>query len=159
MKNYKIEIKWGLIFVAMLLVWMVLEKVTGLHGEYIDKHYIYTNFIAFPAIAIYYFALQDKRKNFYNGIMSYKQGFISGVVITIIVTLFVPLTQYIISEIISPEYFQNVIAYTVSEGLQSQAEAENYFNMQSYIMQGLIGTPVMGIITTALVAIFTRKGK
>lgn len=34
--KYKIEIKWAVIFIAMSLLWMVLEKLTGLHSTYID---------------------------------------------------------------------------------------------------------------------------
>ena len=64
MKKIQIEIKWAIIFVIMTLIWMILEKVAGLHDEHIDKHPIFTNFIAIPAIAIYVFAILDKRKNF-----------------------------------------------------------------------------------------------
>jgi hypothetical protein len=113
MKKIKIEIKWAIIFVVMTLIWMVLEKLVGLHDEHIDKHPIYTNFIAIPAIAIYVFALLDKRKNFYKGAMTYKQGFITGLIITAIVTVLSPLTQYITSTIITPEYFPNMINYSV----------------------------------------------
>ena len=38
---------------------------------HIDKHVVYTNFYALPAILVYVFALLDKRKNFYNGKMTY----------------------------------------------------------------------------------------
>ena len=68
MKKYSIEIKWAIIFAVTTLVWMFLEKLVGLHSEHIDKHSIYTNFIAIPAIIIYVLALLDKRKNFYSGI-------------------------------------------------------------------------------------------
>ncbi len=157
MIKYKIEIKWGIIFTVMMLVWMVLERIAGLHDEHIDKHVIYTNFVAIPAIVVYVLALLDKRKNFYSGTMGYKQGFISGLIISLIVTIFSPLTQYITSTIITPEYFANVIKYTVSQGEMTQADAESFFNLKSYIYQVLIATPIMGIITTAIVAIFTRK--
>jgi len=90
----------------MTLIWMLLEKLAGLHDEHIDKHPIYTNFIAIPAIAIYVFSLLDKRKKFYKGAMTYKQGFISGLVITAIVTVLSPLSQYITPTIITPEYDQ-----------------------------------------------------
>ncbi len=136
---------------------MALERLAGLHDKHIDKHAIYTNFIAIPAIAIYVFALLDKRKNFYHGLMSYKQGFMTGLVITAIVTLFSPLTQYITSTFITPDYFSNAIRHVVAGGKMTQAQAEQYFNLKSYIVQALIGTPVMGIVTTAIVAIFTRK--
>ena len=90
MKKIKIEIKWAIIFTIMVLVWMFMEKLTGLHSDHIDKHPIYTNFIFIPTIVIYVLALLDKRKNDYNGIMTYKQGFISGLTITLIVTILSP---------------------------------------------------------------------
>ncbi|MFP4025248.1 MAG: DUF4199 domain-containing protein [Thiohalospira sp.] len=157
MNNYKIEIKWAIIFVLMLLFWMILEKLSGLHEEHIEKHAIVTNLVAIPAILIYTFALLDKRKNFYHGKMTYKQGVISGLVITAIITIFSPLTQYITSNLITPEYFPNMIDYVVEKGKMSQTEAENYFNLKNYTILVLISTPVMGIITTLIIAIFTRK--
>lgn len=157
MKKIKIEIKWAILFSISLLVWMVLEKLVGLHSAHIDKHMIYTNFFAIPAIAIYVFALLDKRKNFYSGVMTYKQGFIAGLIITVIVAALSPLTQYITSIYITPEYFPNVIEYVVSHDKMTQEAAEKQFNLQSYIIQGLIGAFVMGLITSAVVAIFTRK--
>ena len=157
MKKIRIEIKWAIIFVLMQLAWMLLEKLMGLHSEYIDKHPVYTNFIAIPAVIIYVLALLDKRNNAFNGKMTYMQGFFSGLIITLIVTILGPLTQYITSTIITPEYFPNVINYSVESGKMTQEAAEDYFNLRSYIVQVLIGTPIMGIITTAVVAIFTRK--
>ncbi len=157
MKKIKIEIKWAITFSIMILVWMFIEKLAGFHSEHIDKHPIYTNFIMIPTIIIYVLALLDKRKNVYNGIMTYKQGLISGLVIALIVTILSPLTQYITSTIITPDYFSNVIKYVVNEGEMNQIEAENYFNLKSYIIQALIGAPIMGIVTTAIVAIFTRR--
>jgi hypothetical protein len=157
MKTIKIEIKWAIIFSITLLVWMVLEKLVGLHSQHIDKHMIYTNFFAIPAIAIYVFALLDKRKNFYNGVMTYKQGFITGLIITVIVAALSPLTQYITSVFITPEYFPNVIDYVVSHGKMTQEAAEKQFNLHNYIIQGLIGALAMGLVTSAIVAIFTKK--
>ena len=157
MSKYKIEIKWAIIFSVMLLVWMFLERLAGLHGEHIDKHPIYTNFGALPAVAIFVFALIDKRKNYYQGAMTYKQGFVTGLIITLIVTVLSPLIQYLTPTIISPDYFANVIKYSVSEGKMTQEEAENYFNLKNYIVQGLVGSPIMGLLTSAIVAIFTRR--
>jgi hypothetical protein len=157
MKNLKIEIKWAIIFVLMSLLWMLLEKISGLHDRHIDKQSMYTIFMAIPAIAIYVFALLDKRKNYYHGLMTYKQGFITGLIITAIVTILSPLTQYLTSEVITPEYFSNIIKYSVASGEMTQQEAQKYFNLKSYIVQGVIGAALMGTATSAIVAIFTRK--
>ena len=106
---------------------------------------------------MYVFALLDKRKNFYHGSMTYKQGFITGLIISVFIAILSPLTQYITSTVITPEYFPNAIDYAVREGQMTQEVAENYFNMRSYIVQGLIWSLGMGLVTSAIVALFVRK--
>ena len=157
MTNFKIEIKWALIFAAMTLGWMLMERLVGLHSTHIDKHLLYSNLIAIPAITVYVFALLDKRKNYYQGKMTYQQGFMSGLVISLLVMVLSPITQVITSWVITPDYFANIIQHSVSTGKMTQQEAENYFNLKSYIIQGLAGAPVMGIVTSAIVAFFTKK--
>ncbi|MDA3865193.1 MAG: DUF4199 domain-containing protein [Salinivirgaceae bacterium] len=158
MRNYKIEIRWAFIFIGSLLLWMLLERLAGLHDEHIDMHQYLTNLYAIPAILLYVFALLDKRKHFYNGEMSYKQGFISGLIITLIVTVFSPLTQLLVSNVITPDYFTNVIEYSLESGYySSMAEAKAQFNLENYIIQSTVGAFIMGLVTTAIVAIFTRK--
>ena len=157
MGKIKLEIKWAFIFIATTLVWMVLEKLVGLHDTHIDKHMYMTNLFAIPAILIFVLALRAKKKKDYNGQMSYKQGFLAGLIITVIVTSFSPLTQWIISTIITPEYFPNVIAYSLETGFHnSLEEAEAYFNLNSYMVQSTIWAFVMGVVTTAIVAIFVK---
>ena len=63
------------------------------------------------------FALRDKRDNFYQGRMTYKQGLITGLFITLFVTILSPLTQYITSVFITPHYFTNVVNYAVDHSL------------------------------------------
>jgi len=92
MSTYSIEIKWGILFVLMQLAWMIAERLAGLHDVHIAQHHIYSNFVAIPAIAVYVFALLDKRRSFYGGYMTFRQGFISGLFITLVVTLLSPLT-------------------------------------------------------------------
>lgn len=157
MKNLRIEFKWAIIFVIVQMLWMLLERLAGLHSTHIDKHHVYTNFFAIPAILVYVLALLDKRKNFYGGVMTYKQGFMSGLFITAIVTVLNPLTQYIISTVITPEYFPNMIEYAVESGNMTQEAAEKQFSLSTYMGTGTIGTLIMGVLTSAIVAFFTRK--
>lgn len=157
MKKYTLEIKWALIFMAMSLVWMWLEKLSGLHSQHIGKHHIYTNFIAIPAIAVYVLALIEKRKKFYHDNMTWLQGFICGLIITLFVTMLNPLVQIITAKLITPEFFQNIIKYSVEKGKMTTDVAESYFSLLSYIIKGLLGTPIMGVITSALVSFFIRR--
>ncbi|WP_345373570.1 DUF4199 domain-containing protein [Algivirga pacifica] len=157
MKHIKIELKWAVIFTAVTLLWMVLEKLSGLHDQYIDYHLYLTNLFAIPAIIVMVMALKDKKNNFYGGQISYKEGLISGIILSIFIALLSPLAQWITSYLITPEYFTNVIKRSVELGYyQTIAEAEANFNYENYAIQGVIGALVMGIITMAIAMIFIR---
>lgn len=158
MKNVKIEIKWAIIFSAMTLLWMLLEKLSGLHSNYINYHLYLTNLFAIPAVWLIVLALRDKKNNFYNGQISYLQGLLSGIILSVIIALISPLTQWITSYIITPEYFPNVIKFSVEQGYhQTLADAEAYFNYQNYALQSAIGALVMGTITTAIAMLFIKR--
>jgi len=157
MKKIAVEIKWAILFFIVQLLWMLLERLAGLHNQNIELHAIVTNFFALVAIAVYVFALLDKRKRDYDGKMNWIQGFISGLILTLGITILTPLSQYITLALISPHYFENMIEYTVSNGIMSQEAAEAEFNMRSYIIQSTIFAPAVGLVTSAVVAIFTRK--
>lgn len=157
MKKRLIEIKWGLIFVIMMLLWMYFEKMMGWHDEKIADHATYTNFVAIPAILVYVFALLEKRKKHYNNVMSWKQGFVSGMIITAVVVILTPFSQMVTHDLISPEYFENVSAYAVNQGQMTQQEANAYFNLQSYLWQSAVFALVIGAVTSALVAVFVRR--
>jgi hypothetical protein len=157
MKNIKTEIKWSVIFSIVALLWMVLEKLSGLHGKYIDYHLFLTNLFAIPAIVVMVMALKDKKKFFYRGNMSYMQGLISGIFLSLFIALLSPLTQWITSYVITPEYFPNVIKRSVELGYyKTMVEAKANFNYQNYAIQGFIGALIMGIVTTAIAMIFIR---
>jgi len=156
MNRYKTEVKWSIIFVVVMLLWMGFERLVGLHNEHIANHAVYTNFFAIFAIAVYVFALRDKKKIHFGGEMTWNQGFITGLIITIIVTLLTPIVQWITHTVITPDFFENIRAYSIEQGMMTQEEASGYFSLSAYIVQSMIGALGMGIITSAIVAYFTR---
>lgn len=156
MKSFKIEIKWGILFTLSGIIWAVLEKSLGWHDALLEKHATYTLFYAPIAIAIYVFALLDKKKNHYSGEMNYLQGLISGLVVTVVVLILTPLSQYVTHEFISHDYFTNISTLTVSQGQMTMEEAEAHFTLENYIVQSLIFAAFMGLLTSAVVALFTR---
>ena len=135
----------------------ILEKLCGLHGTYIDYHLYLTNLFAIPAIWFMVLALKDKKKNFYEGQITYSQGLISGIILSAFIALLSPLTQWITSYIITPEYFPNVIKRSVELGYYSStAEAESQFNFKNYAVNSTIFAFVFGVVTTAIAMIFIR---
>ena len=159
MNKVSIEIKWGVIFTIVALLWMVFEKAMGWHDVLIAKHAIYTNFFGILAVLIFILAIRDKKTNFYNGVMTWRQGFVAGLVVTIVITILSPLSQFITSTYITPNYFENVIAYSTQTKVMTQEQAEAYFNLKSYIIQATFGALVMGVVTSAVVAWFLKSKK
>lgn len=102
-------------------------------------------------------AIKDKKKNFYSGNMTYWQGFVFGLIMSVFIALLSPLVQWIISYVISPEYFPNVIKRSVELGYYKNEEAaKSNFNYPNYAKQSTIAALVMGIITTAIAMIFLK---
>ena len=157
MNTIQTEIKWGLLFSVSGLLWMIFEKSMGMHDENLEQHATFTLWYAPIAIALYVLALRNKKRSCYNGKMTYLQGFISGLKLTLVVLILTPLSQYISHEFISPEYFPNIIRLTVEKGQMTQEEAEAYFSLVSYIQQSLIFAAFIGVLTSALVAFLTRS--
>jgi hypothetical protein len=159
MNKITIEIKWGVIFTVISLLWVVFEKAMGWHDLYIDKHAIYTNFFGIIAVLVYFLAIRDKKRSFYKGEMTWRQGFVAGLIVTIVVTVLAPLSQFITSTYITPDYFNNVIAYSVERNVMNQEQAEAYFNLKSYIIQATFGALVLGVVTSAAIAWFLKTKK
>jgi ABC-type Fe3+ transport system permease subunit len=159
MEKRSIEIKWSILFTLAMLLWMYGEKLFGLHDDWIEKHAFYSGFFAIVAIAIYLFALYDKRKNYYNGFMDWREGFISGLYLTLFIVILSPLTQYVISRFISPEFFPNIIRYSVETGEMTRDQAQDHFSLKNYIITSAVFAVISGVITSAIAALLMRKRK
>jgi len=153
----RLELKWAFIFFIASLLWMYFEKLMGWHDEKIAQHATMTFLFAIIAIGIFVLALREKRRKHYNNNMTWLQGFICGLMITFVVTILSPLAQYITAEVISPGYFSNIIDYAVNVEKKDRAEMESHFNLKSYIIQGMLGSFIMGLVTSAIVALFLKS--
>jgi hypothetical protein len=155
--SVKIEIKWAIVFFVGTLLWMLLERLVGLHHQYIEQHAIYTNFFAVIAIGVYVLALLNKRKQFYHGRMNYWQGVQSGLWLTFFIVILVPLAQYLTHTLVTPDYFNNVSQFAVESNQMTQSQAQAYFSLPHYIQLSVIMAAIMGLITSLVVALFTRR--
>ena len=88
--------------------------------------------------------------------MNWRQGFISAIIISFIVAVFSPLAQFITHEIISPLYFEKLIKLSVENQRMTKEQAENYFNLTSYIWQSISGGISSGVVIGAIVAYLIR---
>jgi hypothetical protein len=159
MKNIKIELKWAIYYSILVLLWMCLEKWSGLHDQYIDNHPYLTNLFFIPAVILIILAVLDKKK-YYKGKMSYIEGLRFGILLAFLIALFSPLTQWITSYVISPHFFMNAIKRSVEIGyFATTEEAEEYFNFTNYVVQGVIANFIMIVVIVAIVMIFVQSKK
>jgi hypothetical protein len=156
MKNFAIEIKWAINYSIAFMLWMIFEKSIGWHDATIGKQMIYTNLFGFVALAVYFFAFQDKKKNFFNNSITFRQGFMFGVYLSGLIALFAIVTQYITYTFITPNYFDTLIAEVVKNKKQTLEQAQAFFNYKSYLYQSIFGTLSIGIVTGAIIANFMK---
>jgi len=54
--------------------------------------------------------------------------------------LLTPLAQWITHTLITSDFFENILAYSIEQGLMTQEEAAGYFSLFGYIVQSVIET-------------------
>lgn len=157
LRKVYIEFKWAIIFTIAILCWMLLEKTMGWHDERIvDRSWFTLFFIPF-AILLYLSSTREKRRRVYNRKMTWIQAFVSGLILTVFIALLSPLAQFITHNYFTPEYFNNVSEYSVTNDLMTRTRANDIFNINNYIWQSIFGALGLGIATSAIVAFFVRK--
>lgn len=156
MKNFAIEIKWAINYSIAFMIWMIFEKSIGWHDTAVNKQMIYTNLFGFIALAVYFLAFRDKKKNFYNNSITFKDGFMFGLYLSSFIAVFGIMTQYITYTFITPNYFENAIALALKNKKQTLEQAQAFFNYKSYLFQSIFGNLSIGIVTGSILANFMK---
>lgn len=154
MKKFAIEIKWGIRYTFCYLAWAMLEKSLGLFGENMSYYMLSSLIFYLFAGLLYTLALKEKKKHYFNGNMDWKQGCATGLYMTIVIALLMPLTQAALHEIIAPEFFENMI-----NASKDKVSARSYFNLKSYIIQSIFFALSIGMVISAIVAYFVQTKK
>lgn len=160
MKWILTQVKWAIYFSLMTLVWMLGERLVGLHDRFIDQHMYWTNLFAIPAIWVMVLALKNSKKVLYNNTITYGQGLLCGSVLSVFIAILGPFTQWVISYVITPNYFDTAIQRSVALGYYSSVEsAKEYFNFESFAIGFSSFALIFGIATTIVAMIFLRTKK
>jgi hypothetical protein len=137
-------------------VWALIAKVLGFHSDRIASGQIFNTLIIVPSFFAYVFSIIEKSRTRYQGHITFKQGFVSGMMLTLFVTILGPLTP-LFSVMISPDFFNNAIQFVVSNKTMTEAEAVEFFNLTSFIIQGIIAAPVFGLVLSAVATPVARR--
>lgn len=156
MKKFTIEFNWAIIYTLASLLWTVLEKSLGFHNERIGSQMIFSWAFGLVAIPVYFLALNDKKKNFFNGKGDWKQLFLSGVVMSVFVAILSVLAQYISYTVISPDYVNNYVDFLTRTKKMTAEQAQLFFSFNSLVLQGASSGISLGVIISAIVALFIK---
>ncbi|QAA83031.1 DUF4199 domain-containing protein [Aequorivita sp. H23M31] len=157
MKKIYIEIKWAVIFSIALLCWILLEKTMGWQDESIQNFWWLTLLFTPFAILFYLLALREKRRRVYDRKMTWSQGFISGLIISVFVALLSPITQYIAYNFFTPEIFNTVAESSVTNDLMERSKMNDVLHINNYRWQSAFGLFGFGIVISVIAAFFVRK--
>lgn len=153
-----LELRYALLISFSMLLWLALEALLGLHDKYIAYHPYISMLAVFIPIVFSSMAVKEKRENM-GGNITFKQAFITGLIITVLTALLAVPSQFIFHYWINPDFFDNMISYTVQHGKSSPAQAAMYFNLTSYIAQSVFGTLLFGSVVALIVALLMRTKK
>jgi hypothetical protein len=150
LKKIHVELKWAINFGIAFLLWIIIEKSSGLHDRRITDYTLYTNVFILITVCIYFVALLDKKKNVYQGNMSQSQGFISGILLTLFIGLLTPFLLRISLQYISPSFFNSMKSFMVSSKKMTAEQVNLYYNYRSFLLQTLFLNFSLGILSSAI---------
>jgi len=158
MNKFKIEFKWAIYYTFLGIIWFKLENYLGFHGEGVANQAVFSNLIYLFIFGIYILFLMDKKKNYYNGIMTWQQGLISGVVLSVLAMILAPFAIYFKLKYVNPNFFEQMIQASTKRGINLE-NAEALYNMKAYITLGVVDCLSFGIIFAALASSIVKSKK
>ena len=156
MKKFTIEFTWAVIHTLTSLLWTVFEKSLGFHDKHIGSQMIFVWLFGIPAFIVYFFALKDKRNNFFNGVANWQRLFLSGVVLSVFVALMSPIAQYISLNVISPDWIKNSIDHYIQVKKMPAENAKLLFSHNGLLLQAISNGISTGVIISAVVALLLK---
>lgn len=157
MQKIYIELKWAVIFSIALLCWILLEKTMGSEDGGVEDFWWMTLLFGPFAILLYLLALREKRRRVYMGAMTWTQGFLSGLFISVFVALLSPLTVYVAQNIFTVDNFNAIAETSATNNLMSNTKMNDILNINNYRWQSAFGLLGLGIIISIISAFFVRK--
>lgn len=156
MKSLKTDIKWGVIFSILVVLWILLLAALGYTTEKIAQFHTMDSLFFIVAILVYIMAFREKRKKQGNQ-LTWLQAFISGTIIGVVVMIFAVPTQLLLHKVLLPDFFENSIQYAVDSGNMTLTDAKEYFNLKNYIIQSIIVAPIAGALSGAVIGLFMKR--
>jgi hypothetical protein len=156
MEKFKIEFKWASIFTAINILWVYAEKYLGLHDEQSFIHPIISYVLIVPITICIFFSLRQKRDDYYSGKITWQKAFLSGALFSLLIAGLSPGTIYVMTQYISPDFFNNAIQTSIEKGSDEKFVNE-IFNLNSYIQSTMMLYLSFGVMISAIVGLVVKR--
>ena len=90
--------------------------------------------------------------------MTWQQGLLSGVILAIFAMILTPFALYFSLKYVNPDFFKNMINYSVSKGMKLE-NAQAMFDITAYMIFATFGTFSFGILFAGLASSLVKTKK
>ncbi len=153
--NIRIELKYAMLITLLLLLWLAFEFMIGIQDRYIAWYPYATILSFFIPIGATRQAMVAKREMLH-GEMPFKKAFITGLTIAGLTAVFAIPSQLVFHYIINPDFFEDMIQYAVAHGHSTSAQAAQYYNLRTSLIEGVVGSLLLGSLIAGVMAYFMR---
>lgn len=152
----KREFKWALIMSILSLIWLVALMYLGFQkGSKANSFLIYSGTFYIAQFFLYLLAIAERKKK-QRGFISRRDGFYTGLIVTLFFVILVPAIVLIFNLLINPDFFTDMAEAAVLAG-ENIYEAEEQYNLWSYISNSMILGAIIGGMSSALAALLLEK--
>ena len=152
MKQFSIEFRWAFTFLLAQTLWIMFERTLGFHDEKLQYQPLFSMLFNFILIAIYILAIRDKKIKIYKGQMTWQEGFVTGLMLTLIIALFTTMTEYTKHHVISPYLLDDMKAMILEEKRMTNEQADKYFSFSKTLSNSIFFTISIGVLITSIAA-------
>ena len=149
MGKFEIEFKWAIYFIILLFLWFYMEKLLGLHDQYVKWEGLFSFLIILPQALLYHFALKNKKLKYYQGKISWKQAFFSGAILSLIIAGLSPIVSYTATAVVSPDLMENL--------REQSGRSVDVYSANKFATNMLFSLLSNGIVIAAVIAILNKK--
>lgn len=157
MKKFSIEFKWAAIATLAALIWMFIVRAMGYHEvEKIRFEFGFQILFNLILILFYWLGIRQKKKEFYEGVITWQQAVFTGLVMCVLISFFYPLIQYITYYQVSPHFMEMLQEAYVTQTKMSAEEAAKNATFDFFMRESLKNNLSFGVVIVAIISYFIQ---
>lgn len=162
-----LEVRNGILIAFGCFLWLLLENVLGLHGQYIGLQDLFSWLIILIPLSGIYFTLKYKRDKIQQGTISFIESLRSSSIITATVSLSSPLFVWLYVSAVNPTYLifkqENALKIIrdsqidVNTLLLREDAIKKSFETFSYLLSAFVFALAVCLTLSIVLSILIRK--